>query len=109
MRDEGEIKARRQRLSCTNVGDPCAYDHTCLNHRLLAEMEHDLAEARAERDHERRKIQIADEAYLQAEAEIASLTAACLAAEQSVGMLMEERDRLRESLRFARIAKGVRL
>ena len=42
-----EQETRRERLTCTH-SDPCAYDHTCTNHRILGEAEQASAQARAE-------------------------------------------------------------
>ena len=40
-----ETPSKRQMLDCSP--DPCAYDHTCRNHRLLAEVEQSLTNAQA--------------------------------------------------------------
>ena len=41
--DDKEVLARRELLECAH--DPCAYDHFCSNHRLLADLERELAGA----------------------------------------------------------------
>ena len=108
MDERQEVLDRRERLTC-NVIDPCAYDNTCSNHKLLAYFEAQLADlqarlARAEEDSENLREPMACGHY---EANLVPTDGpgeACIVCGEIANLRAEQREALLERLRASVLA-----